>query len=299
MMIFGFMFPVLFIIWLVLQEPKYRYMQRHYADEKHASPSNKIVGYDMIDTEIAKFEINHDDGYGYKCPMLGEYFKYVKNGLDERLPLDKREFLQANPEAAKLYKRCMTRHIAWSRGVIPIDLRRKWRKMNPYEPYYRQYGTAEKEFYSHGTTVYEKNCIRKPEDRENPYCRHCAFTQNKVAKSYLAQRLIDYNAQNVSPCGISTYPHAAARDLTVIGFNKCSDEGLDTSKWNCADRSVFERKNYDRTEIDTLDTKPNRNYIYCSTWHGDELEDVCCHVCKKCPNNYSCLNDKRNLPLAF
>ena len=297
MMIFGFMFPVLFILWLIFQEPKYRYYQRHYADEKHASPENEIVGYDMIDREIASFEANHSNGYGYKCMMLCGVDGY-QNELDNRLPIDKREFLLANPDAAKLYKRCMTRHIAWSRGVIPKNLIGKWYKMDPYAPYYAKYGELEKQFYSHGTTIYEKNCICKPNNRENPYCKHCSHTQNKVAKSYIAQRLVDYNQKNVSTYGISTYPHAAAKTIgsTTIP-ESCSKEGLDTTKWNCIDKSCFSRIKYNANDLDSLKLD-NAKRIYCPSEIMGGDKQICDRWCKYC-KWHGCFDIEENRNIEF
>ena len=247
----------------------------------------------MICNEIDGFKQYHNDGFGFHCHQLDK-IKYVdiKNQV---FPIDKREFLNSNAEAAKLYKQCMVRHIAWSRGVIPHSLRRFYKKMDPYQPYYEKYGEKEKEFYSHGTTQYERNCIRCAKDREDEYCRHCVYTQNKIAKSYLAQRLVDYRQENLTTyfgTGAYAYP---AHDRMHDAVKNVSNEGLAVLKWNCADKSNFDKLIYggydaiEKLKISDTDT------IECAnmTRYLHKCE------CNMCDGKYNCFSYGLNKNFKF
>lgn len=288
---FAIAFPVISIIIYLIHRmivgPREKYEYRHYAKTRNCL--EEIEGYDKIMDEIDGFIQYHNDGLGFHCHQLG------KNQKCQIFPIDKREFLESNTNAAKLYKKCMMHHIAWSRGVVPYDQRFDVKKLDPYQPYYEKYGEAEKIFYSHGDTQYERNCIRCAKDREDEYCKHCVFTQNKVAKSYLAQRLVNYKQENLTPYFGSGAYVAPAHDTTdgAVVKNK-SEEGLYVNKWNCYSKSDFTNMKYDGyEEIEKLPISTT-NTIECANRMKFLYKNPCCN-CEK----YNCFSYGLNKDFQF
>lgn len=262
--IFAFTFPIIFIIYLIFKKPKDNYEIQHCS---RIDPIGLVNGYESIKKEIFEFTKNHLDGDGFQCSCLCS--NNIINPYFQIFPLDKREFLQSNTEAAKLYLKCMVQHIAWSRGVIPYEIRNTYKSIDPYKEYYDKFGGLEKLYYRDQKTYYKRNCIRSQQNKLDDCCKHCQYAQHKIAKSYFAQRLVNYkqDQKNLTDLfGKIAYTEYNVAHNTEIGFitKNCSDEGLKVSKWNCSfdKKSDLEMTCYqDYNVLENLKIVNDINYV--------------------------------------
>lgn len=157
------------IIVIVYSANRDNYEAQHHVKSYNRSPK-------LYDDDIEKWNIGYQDIQKY----LGTYAQMY--GAMYLYPPEKRPFFAQDKDAAHAYFKCLVKATAFHFGWVPYELKDK--ELDPFKPYYNEFGEKEKEFFSDYTSPYQVS-------KENAGCICWWYMPDESRNSYKKMNIVN------------------------------------------------------------------------------------------------------------